>query len=168
MKKINKIGTPLGSILIGDNCGEGGTFIVKKALLDSFSQEFAIKFLAEDVKNKISNQYNRFKQAYLNLFCNTYKLPVLPQFYFGHVEIEDKFIPYTLMPFCPKTLKQHKKNIGNEFCAKHFEPIFKSLLNNTEMLHQHGIVHRDLKPENIFIDGNRLSAQQRFSWDFKN
>jgi len=156
LKNINKIDIPLGCLIIGNNCGEGGTSIVKKAKFDGFSQEFAIKFLAEDVRDKPSSQYKRFKQAFLNLFYNSYKLPILPQLYFGHLEVEEKVIPYTLMPYIPTTLKQDRKNIGDKFDIKHFELIFKTLLNNIEILHKQGITHRDLKPENIFIEGDRL------------
>lgn len=152
IKKIQKLETPLGAFNLLESVGEGGTSIIKKAKLNELNKVFAIKFLAENLADKPSTRYKRFKQAYINLFYDQYNLPALPQLYFGEIEIEKLIIPYTIMPYIPKTLKKYRRELGNNFNLLEFENIFNQLLYSIEQIHQYKIIHRDLKPENIFID----------------
>lgn len=156
IKQIQHIDTPLGRFELGQVIGEGGTSIVKKAHLEGINRNLAIKFLAENIADKPSSQYKRFKQAYINLFFDQYSLPMLPQLYFGELYIKDFVIPYTIMPYVSQTLKKYRKENENTFSLHIFENIFNCLLNNIEKIHQYNIIHRDLKPENIFIDGENL------------
>lgn len=156
IKNIQCIETTLGTFNIGKTIGEGGTSIVRKAHIDNLNKEFAIKFLAENLKAKPSKQYKRFKQAYINLFYDQHFLPIVPQLYFGELQEKDFIIPFTIMPYLPKTLKNYRKGLGSNFNFQNFENIFNCLLNNIEKIHQYNIIHRDIKPENIFIAGNNL------------
>lgn len=156
IKNIQCIETTLGTFNIDEIIGEGGTSIVRKAHIDNLNKSFAIKFLAENLNAKPSKQYKRFKQAYINLFYDQYFLPLVPQLYFGELQVKNAIIPYTIMPYIPKTLKSYRKELGNNFNLQNFENIFKELLNNIEKIHQYNIIHRDIKPENIFIASNNL------------
>ncbi len=155
LKNIKTINTNLGIFHIGKHQYEGGTAIVKEATLENISEKFAIKFLAENINERLSNQYLRFKQAYINLFTKYYKLDIVPQLYFGELILDDVKIPYTIMPYINKTLKQYKKEVGN-ISFQQFEKIFHVLLNDIDKLHQNNIIHRDLKPDNIFIYDKKL------------
>lgn len=156
IKLVQYIETPLGVFKLDEIIGEGGTSVVKKAHMEGVSRKLAVKFLAENLADKPSTQYKRFKQAYVNLFFDQYSLPVLPQLYFGKLHLNDVIIPYTIMPYITQTLKKYRKEKGNDFKLPQFEYIFNCLLNNIEKIHQYNIIHRDLKPENIFIDGDTL------------
>lgn len=156
IKNIQCIETTLGIFNIDEIIGEGGTSIVRKAHIDCLNRIFAIKFLAENLNTKPSKQYKRFRQAYINLFYDQYFLPIVPQLYFGELRIEDVIIPYTIMPYMPKTLKNYRKELGSNFNLDNFENIFNCLLNNIEKIHQDNIIHRDIKPENIFIVNNNF------------
>lgn len=68
IKQVKYIDTPLGKIELDQIIGEGGTSIVKKAHIEDVSRELAIKFLSENIADKPSSQYKKFKQAYVNLF----------------------------------------------------------------------------------------------------
>ena len=156
IRDVSQIELPIGKILINDHIGEGGTSIVKKCQIEDCGKELAIKFLAEDLSNKPSTQYKRFKQSFLNIFLLQDKLPVVPQLYFGHLNVDNFIIPYTIMPYIPTTLKSYRKKIGDNFKLKQFDVIFKLLLDGIEKFHEHKIVHRDLKPENIFIQEKKI------------
>ena len=73
--KSNKyISNILGTFEIKEQLGQGGTSVVRRAILNS-SEEFAIKFLLENIKVTESRAYKRFKQAHINL------LKIQEQFY---------------------------------------------------------------------------------------
>lgn len=156
IKQVQYIDTPLGRFKLDQVIGEGGTSIVKKAHVEGTNRNLAVKFLAENIADEPSTQYKRFKQAYINLFFDQYSLPVLPQLYFGELQVNNVIIPYTIMPYISQTLKKYRKENDNNFNLHKFEIIFNYLISNIEKIHQHNIIHRDLKPENVFIDGNNL------------
>lgn len=162
LKNHNILENILGSFEIKEQLGQGGTSIVRRAILtnfstgdDSFSQEFAIKFLLENIKNKKSRAFNRFKQAHINILQIQHTGYILPQIHFDKVDINDEIqIPYIMMNKASKTLKNKYKDERITF--KEFESIFYSLLDAVDIIHENGIIHRDLKPENIFYLNEKL------------
>ncbi len=71
--KSNKIvSNILGNFRIGKVLGEGGTSIVRETTLITYDErefkpELAIKIFAENIKEKESKAFKRFKQAHINL-----------------------------------------------------------------------------------------------------
>lgn len=131
--------------------GQGGTSMVKGFKFKD--NEYAIKFLNENIKDGGSKAFKRFKQAHLNL--GTINSPsILPQLHMDKLEVNQQlFVPYIIMPKADKTLKERilelKKN-GN-FDIREFNKIVENLFNIIEDIHTHKIIHRDIKPENIFL-----------------
>lgn len=160
VKSNQVITNVLGHFQIGKVLGEGGTSIVRETTLvadgeKEFKPELAIKFLAENIKEKESKAFKRFKQAHINLLLIQNSGYILPQIHFDSVQInEDVVIPYILLKKSEMTLNQFRSE--NEIDFELFEKIFKSLLNCIGEIQKHGIIHRDLKPDNIFIVGGKL------------
>ncbi len=139
--------------------GNGGTSVVKGFNFGSNENEYAIKFLLDNIFEKESSTFKRFKQAHLNLLSIQHTGCVLPQIHFDSILIEDNIrIPYIIMPKAEYTLKSYvdEKKKNEEFDFQVFQNLFKSLINTTDSVHSHNIIHRDIKPENIFILDKRL------------
>lgn len=154
LKKEKNIINTLGCFELEKQLGQGGTSIVRATSLNGNSN-YAIKFLIENIKEKESSAYLRFKQSYINILSIQHTGVVLPQIYFGILEIDDKtMIPYSIMLKAEKTLKDIINE--DEVTFEIFENIFKKLLNIINVIHKYKIIHRDLKPENIFCFNKKL------------
>lgn len=133
------------------NIGNGGTSEVKG--FEFGGKEYAIKFLLEDISQKESQAFKRFKQAHLNLVAIQHSGVILPQLHFDVLNIGEIQVPYIIMPRVEKTLKSYvkeeKKN--NKFSFELFENIFENLFHIIDSIHLLNIIHRDIKPENIFL-----------------
>lgn len=137
--------------------GNGGTSIVKGFEFDK--KEYAIKFLLDNIFEKESSAFKRFKQAHLNLISIQYTSCVLPQIHFDSLAISaNLIIPYIVMPKVETTLKSYmdEKKKNKEFDFELFKKMFISLITIVDTIHNHNIIHRDIKPENIFILNGRL------------
>lgn len=154
IKKNEYIENILGRFKIEEQIGQGGTSVVRRVIFEN-SQEFAIKFLLENIKFNESIAFKRFKQAHINMLRIQNTGVILPQIHFDHLDInKDITIPYIIMLKADKTLKDFKKD--HQITFEDFEKIFKSLSILLKIIHDNGIIHRDLKPENIFFLNNRL------------
>lgn len=155
LKKEKKVTNILGNFKIKKQLGQGGTSIVKLAILENTDQEFAIKFLIENIKDGESTAFKRFKQAHINILLIQNSGLVVPQIHFDTLEINKEIIiPYIIMKKAKMTLKEYITQ--NKIPYDFFKKIFYSLLNTIELIHKKGIIHRDLKPENIFIIDDKL------------
>lgn len=155
IKENPEIKTPLTKIIIGKRISSGGTSIVHEATFENSSNRFVIKLFLENIKNKKSSAYKRFKQAYINLQLVQNSNVFLPQIYFHTLVVSDELtIPFTIMPFAEHTLSSFvkDKNINFELWLK----IFIDLGNKIEYMHNLYIIHRDLKPQNLFILNSKL------------
>jgi serine/threonine protein kinase len=137
--------------LVDKNIGNGGTSEVKG--FEFVGKKYAIKFLLEDVSQKESQAFKRFKQAHLNLVGIQYSGVILPQLHFDILAINNLRIPYIVMPRVEKTLKSYvkEKKKNKQFNFELFTKILSNLLNVVETIHNFKIIHRDIKPENIFL-----------------
>lgn len=154
LKKEKEIINILGCFKLKEQLGQGGTSTVRAASLNGNSN-YAIKFLIENIKEKESRAYFRFKQAYINILSIQHTGVVLPQIHFDILEIdEETIIPYSIMLKAEKTLKDIINE--NEMTFEIFENIFRNLLNIINVIHKCKIIHRDLKPENIFYFNKKL------------
>lgn len=154
LKKQKIVINTLGCFELEEQLGQGGTSIVRAASLNGNSN-YAIKFLIENIKEKESRAYLRFKQAYINILSIQHTGAVLPQIHFDILEIDEKTtIPYSIMLKAEKTLKDIVNN--NEITFEIFENIFKNLISVINTIHSYKIIHRDLKPENIFYFNKKL------------
>jgi len=133
------------------NIGNGGTSEVKG--FEFGGKQYAIKFLLEDVSQKESQAFKRFKQAHLNLVGIQHSGAILPQLHFDVLDIADIRVPYIVMPRVEQTLKSfvNEKKKNGEFSFELLEKIFKNLLHIIDSIHLLNIIHRDIKPENIFL-----------------
>ena len=139
------------------NIGNGGTSIVTE--FELHSKKYAIKFLLENIANKESKAYKRFKQAHLNLLSIQYTGVILPQMHMDKLKINENIvIPYIIMPIANKTLKKliEEKKKEEKFDIQLFEKVFNSLIDAIDIIHNNKIIHRDIKPENIFILNRKL------------
>lgn len=137
--------------LTDKNIGNGGTSEVKG--FEFGGKQYAIKFLLEDISQKESQAFKRFKQAHLNLVGIQHSGSILPQLHFDVLNIAHIKVPYIVMPRVEQTLKsfvKEKKKKG-EFSFELFEKIFDNLLHIIDSIHLLSIIHRDIKPENIFL-----------------
>jgi hypothetical protein len=107
MKKINKIGTPLGSILIGDNCGEGGTFIVKKLCLTVFHKNLPSSFWLKMLKIKYLINIIDLSRL-IKSICNTYKLLFYRNFILDMLKLKINLSIY-IDALLPKNIKTAQK-----------------------------------------------------------
>ena len=153
--KSNKyISNILGTFEIKEQLGQGGTSVVRRVVLNG-KQEFAIKFLLENIKDSESKAYKRFKQAHINLLTIQNTGAILPQIHFDSLLLDNStLIPYIIMIKADKTLKAYKDE--NDMDFETFEKIFISLANLLKIIHNNKIIHRDIKPENIFIINKKL------------
>lgn len=137
--------------LVDKNIGNGGTSEVKG--FDFGGKQYAIKFLLEDISQKESQAFKRFKQAHLNLVGIQHSGSILPQLHFDVLVVGELKVPYIVMPRVKQTLKSFvKENKNNgKFSFELFEKIFNNLLNIIDSINQLQIIHRDIKPENIFL-----------------
>lgn len=158
IKIHNEIINIYGSFILTTNVlGNGGTSVVKG--FNFSGKEYAIKFLLENIKQKESTTFKRFKQAHLNLLSIQHSGVVLPQIHFDSIEINNETkIPYIIMPKAETTLKVFvdEKKRKDEFNFTIFKNLFNSLINIVDIIHNHNIIHRDIKPENLFIVDERL------------
>lgn len=88
LKKEKNIVNTLGSFELKKQLGQGGTSFVRAASLNG-STNYAIKFLIENIKEKESRAYLRFKQAYINILSIQHTGAVLPQIHFDILEIDE-------------------------------------------------------------------------------
>ena len=154
IKSHKYISNSLGKFEIKEQLGQGGTSIVRRAILDD-KHEFAIKFLLENIHDEESSAYKRFKQAHINMLTIQNTGAILPQIHFDSLAIDDNTtIPYIVMLKAEKTLRELKNE--NEMSFELFEKLFKAIINLLKIIHNNGIIHRDLKPENIFILNRKL------------
>ncbi len=155
IKEHPEIITPLTKISVGKRISSGGTSIVHEATFENSSNRFVIKLFLENIKNKESSAYKRFKQAYINLQLVQNSNVFLPQIYFHTLVVSDELtIPFTIMPFAEHTLSSFvkDKNINFELWLK----IFIDLGKKIEYMHNLYIIHRDLKPQNLFFLNSKL------------
>ncbi|MEW4210702.1 protein kinase [Priestia megaterium] len=164
IKRENQFDSPLGTIDVKENIGEGGNALVYNAILGK--NEIALKILAEQ---KDSTKYKRFITEFREIVQLAETQAVVPIYYLGHIEIEfegtDFLFPYILMKKYPYTLKTwREKNEINNF--DDLRLILKKLLNIVTVIHEKNIVHRDLKPENILVSekGEFVLADFGISW----
>ncbi|MEG0928655.1 protein kinase domain-containing protein [Chryseobacterium sp.] len=151
------IKTNIGDIPISPKLlGEGGTAIVYGSLDD----KFAIKILIENIAEKESTVYKRFKQEFNNLTEISKKENCIVEFFdFSTLEIKNttenhKFrLPFMVMRKYKYSLKNHLQNNPIKNITE-LDKLFENLKNIIQVLHNNKIIHRDLKPENIFIDDN--------------
>jgi serine/threonine-protein kinase len=154
LKQQKNITNILGCFELQEQLGQGGTSIVRAVSLNGNSN-YAIKFLIENIKEKESRAYLRFKQAYINILSIQHTGVVLPQIHFDILEIDQEtIIPYSIMLKAEKTLKDIINK--NEMTFETFENIFKNLIKAINIIHKYKIIHRDLKPENIFYFDKKL------------
>lgn len=159
-KKNNELNNIYGTFKLTTKVlGNGGTSVVKGFTFGSNKNEYAVKFLLDNIFEKESSTFKRFKQAHLNLLSIQHTGCVLPQIHFDSILIEDNVrIPYIIMPKAESTLKSYvdEKKKNKEFDFKIFENLFRALISTTDSIHSHNIIHRDIKPENIFILDKKL------------
>ncbi len=168
VNQIKEIENPLGTFVIENVLGEGGTAVVKKARLsgDPTGRSYAIKFLTVDIVSHESTEYKRFRQAYINLASVQHLGCCIPLLYFGEYEGhegERNFkIPYILMCVADYTLEKHftdeyKKGKRHRVASyEEFKSIFDRLGEVIQLVHDNGIIHRDIKPQNIFYYSGKL------------
>ncbi len=147
----------LGDFEIGKQLGVGGTSVIREATLDG--KIYAIKFLHENIADKETTAYKRFKQAYINLKNIRDSKVVLPQLHIDTLKINDDIIiPYTIMPKADMTLKDWHKEVHakGKMTFEIFEQSFKNIINVVNGIHKDNIIHRDIKPENFFMIDNQL------------
>lgn len=155
IKENPEIKTPLTKIIIGKRISSGGTSIVHEASFEHSPRSFVIKLLLENIKNKETSAYKRFKQAYINLQLVQNSNIFLPQIYFQTLVISDELIiPFTIMPLAEDTLYSFVKDKEMDF--KLWIKIFNDLGKKIEYMHNLNIIHRDLKPQNLFILNSKL------------
>lgn len=142
--------------LVDKNIGNGGTSEVKG--FEFSGKQYAIKFLLEDISQKESQAFKRFKQAHLNLVGVQHSGVILPQLHFDVLDVADIRVPYIVMPRVEQTLKSFvkAKKKNDEFSFELFEKIFENLLHIIDSIHLLNIIHRDIKPENIFLFEKRF------------
>lgn len=142
--------------LVDKNIGNGGTSEVKG--FEFSGKQYAIKFLLEDISQKESQAFKRFKQAHLNLVGIQHSGSILPQLHFDVLDIVELKVPYIVMPRVEQTLKSFvkAKKKNDEFSFELFEKIFENLLHIIDSIHLLNIIHRDIKPENIFLFEKRF------------
>lgn len=137
--------------------GAGGTSHVKEFEFDG--KKYAIKFLLDNIMEKKSKVFKRFKQAHLNLLDAQSSGCILPQYHFDKIQISDKIaVPYIIMPIAKGTLRDYvnEQKKSGKFNFKLFKKIFYRLLIIIDTIHAKNIIHRDIKPENLFILNNDL------------
>ena len=154
LKKHSYIINAYGNFEIKEQLGQGGTSIVRKVIFEN-KEEYAIKFLLENIQQKESKAFKRFKQAHLNLLKIQSTGVILPQIHFDILNVSESVsIPYIIMSKADKTLYELKKETKIEY--ELFEKILKSLIIILKIIHENGIIHRDVKPENIFILNKKI------------
>lgn len=157
VKNNTTIRTNIGDIVINPKIlGEGGTALV----YSSKDEQFAIKFLIEDVSEKESQVFKRFYQEFINLSKLSKIESKIVQIYdFGYIsfslqennsEITYK-VPFYLMKKYRYSLKEYCKNTEVKDISQ-LDSYFYKIIEIVSIIHSNGIVHRDLKPDNIFID----------------
>lgn len=155
IKKNSEIITPLTKITVGKRINSGGTAIVHEATLENFGNRFVIKLFLENIKEKKSSAFKRFKHAYINLQLVQNPKIFLPEIYFHTLSISDDIIiPFTIMPFAEDTLATFVKD--KEMTFDLWLKLFDDLGRKIEIMHKLGIIHRDLKPQNLFILNSNL------------
>lgn len=116
LKIHNEIINIYGNFILSTKVlGNGGTSVVKG--FNFSGKEYAIKFLLENIKQKESTTFKRFKQSHLNLLSIQHSGVVLPQIHFDSIKINNETqIPYIIMPKAETTLKvfvDEKKEMMN-------------------------------------------------------
>lgn len=155
IKNNPEIITPLTKITVGKRINSGGTAIVHEATLENSANRFVIKLFLENIKDKESSAFKRFKHAYINLQLVQNSNVFLPEIYFHTLKIsEDIIIPFTIMPYAEHTLTSFIKE--KEITFELWLELFKKLGKKIEIMHKLGIIHRDLKPQNLFILNSKL------------
>lgn len=160
IKEKNRIESPLGVIEVYEGIGEGGNALVYNARFGK--NEVALKLLAEE---EGSSKYKRFLIEFREIVQLADTGAVVPIFYFGLLEIDEKQFPYMLMKKYPFTLESWSASnpVANFDSLK---VILKNLLDIISVIHKKNIVHRDLKPENILVSekGGMILADFGISW----
>lgn len=148
LKEQKNIESEMGLIPVKNEIGQGGNAVVFNAELGS--NEIALKVLAEDVESN-STKYKRFLTEFREIVQLAETRAVVPIYYYGHFEVDEKHYPFILMKKYPNTLKSwiREKEINN---YEKLEPVLLKLMQIIAVVHERKIVHRDLKPENILVD----------------
>lgn len=121
------------------------TSIVKDIKINWVNGKLVIKFLLENISKIESENFKRFKQAYINLLLLKSNNYIIPQFYFGELILDDNnTVPYIIMHKANKS----KLEVASDF--EDFEIKFTQLLDCIQFIHDNWIIHRDIKPQNIF------------------
>lgn len=142
MKKSKLITIDNISYTLFSTIGNGGSGDVWKA--KSNGNEYAIKFINSDKKDKIERFRKEIEFCKINNHKNIIKLIA---------DGEENGTLYYIMPLYPLTLKDL---IDTEKDANIFINYILKLCNALKYIHKKGIFHRDIKPENILINNNDL------------
>ncbi|MBR4791090.1 MAG: protein kinase [Treponema sp.] len=155
IKANPEIRTPLTNIIIGKRVNSGGTAIVHEAELKNYNGKFVIKLFLENISDKESSAYKRFKHTFINLQIVHDSNIFMPQVYFYTINISEELcIPFTIMPHAEYTLSSYVKD--KEMTFELWYNIFNDLGQKIEKMHNLKIIHRDLKPQNLFLLNGKL------------
>ena len=157
LKNNKQLKNVFGEFEVGKQLGAGGTSIVREAILDG--KPYAIKFLHENIADKETTAFKRFKQAYINLSEIQHSGVILPQIHIDILKIDDNtHLPYTIMPKADMTLKDwaKKAHAEDKMTFEFFEQTFNAIVRVVDTIHQYNIIHRDIKPENFFLMNQKL------------
>lgn len=124
---------------------EGGSgFVVP--VTDEDGNKRAVKYLKPDQLK--SGKLKRFRNEMS--FCFGVRHENIVQVIdLGSVDISGEIVPFYVMPFYQKTLRNLIDELMN---TEVVVPRFIHLLEATSLVHKNNIVHRDIKPENVLVD----------------
>ena len=145
------IASALGPLKItGSLLGQGGNSLVYPA---DFSGDAVIKILAEEVTDKPTTQYIRFRNEYQKLVRLQPNKHIVRLFHYGLAELNGVTVPYIVMERCMESLKD---SIGKQgrLSPEQLAVFFEQMGGAIQHLHASGIIHRDIKPENILVRSN--------------
>jgi serine/threonine protein kinase len=152
-------GTQLGRYEMDGIIASGGFGTVYRAIDTHYSaikRNVAIKVLRSPEPDKVASLLQTFNQE-VTALSHLNHPHILPIYDYDAPEIENKLIPYIVMPLCEKSLDDWRK----EHPLPSPEVVSHLLLQAAEALqyvHDKGIVHKDVKPENFLLleDGSDI------------